>query len=526
MMTNRSSTDVSVDRDVRRPHHRLSLGLAFVGLVLVGLTQTGCRSNGCSNCGLGSRLNNGVQALTSRVMHHKDKGGCTTCGTLGSGQEGVIIDSGIPVVGPGAVGVPAPGTIVPAPSIESESPRLEALPGPAGAASPTSSNRTSAGASRSAYEASNRRSGTIASKRGSDLSRAYGTSVPAPAAYAPEEPDVFDHLPPVDLPADLSRKATPIEPTLMNPSKPADQDPPADQPGSPPPVVPATALNLPASPAEPDSVGDQRVTDKLRPNSPPVARATPGMARSASVAPLVAGGSLPSDDGLAWLKEKGYRTLVDLRPRSEVTPAFPDQVNDYGMLYVALPFSISPINLSRLTRFNDLMSQKEQRPIYFCDGDGRRAGLIWYLRLRSQEREETNLAQSKAAEIGLLPGDVNEAERFLKLNFALEPPATPTIEIAKIPDAPVPAPPQVPPIADLIPTQPKIVWSQAGPTSSTYPIDRMTSWRPVAALVLSGLGVPLAYWSGSSLLQKRTPRRASLTAKGPGPRKSLPASGA
>ena len=517
MMTNRGATIVSTDR----VFPRLRLGLAFGFLVLVGSTQTGCRSDGCSNCDIGSKFTNGIQSASAKLFsHHKDKG-CSTCGTLG-GEQGVIVDSGMPIT-PGAITVPAPGTIVPAPSIESAPPQLEPISGSSsavGPANPAASNRNNAGASRSAYEASNSRNGLIASKRGLDLSRAYqAPSTPTPTAYAPEEPDVFDHLPPVDLPSELSRKVTPIEKLS------GDGD--STSSSSPPSAIPAAETNVKTSSAENNSAGGHSVSGNGPAPSVSI-RATPGMVRSASVAPALSGGSLPSAEGLDWLKEKGYRTLVDLRQRSEVDPSFPDQVNDHGMLYVPIPFAANPISLIRLARFNDLVNQNDQRPLYFCDTDGRRAGLIWYLRLRSKDHEEMTSARAKAEEIGLVAGDIDEAEKFLKLNFALEnQPTAPLDPVIEQATAVAPVTPAVP-VASA-PIKPPVQSTKAKPISlvpSSEPFDPSPSWRPVVALVLSGLGVPLAYWSSSTLFQRRAPRRASLTAKGPGPRKSLPSSGA
>ena len=545
MTTNRSATAASTERGVGRLRSRIRVGLAFVGLAVVGLGQTGCKSDGCSSCGgFGSRLNSGVQAASAnvqafggRLFNHKKQGGCSSCGTLGTVEEGVIVDSGVPVVVPGGVTVPAPGTIVPAPGpVESAPSQLEAIPPPAGSAANTpTSGRMTPGASRSAYEATNTRTrtGVVASKRGSDLSRAYESAPPARAAYpAADEPDIFDNLPPVDLPPDLTRKVTPVEPASPPKATSGAASKPADDPEQGPLILPEDPTTTSSS-AEPASAGDRVVATAARPATS--TRATPGMSRSASVAPAVGGGSLPSAEGLAWLKEKGYRTLVDLRPRSEVDPTFPDQVTDNGMLYVPIPFSLDTINATRLARFNDLMSQADQRPLYFCDGDGRRAGLIWYLRLRSQDKEERSLARSKAEEIGLDPSDIDAAEKFLKINFAMEAPAmlpgaltfqSAAIEPDVIPTVAILPATSAPPVAAAIsprqPSPPPTTLQVESPEWS----DPSPTWKPVTALVLGGLGVPLAYWSKSSLGQRRGPRRASLTAKGPGPRKALPSSDA
>lgn len=509
MTSNRSAPAPSVVRGVGRSYRRLSTSLALLGLALVGLLQTGCRSAGCSDCNIGSKITNGVQSLSARIFPG-NRGGCNTCGTLGTVEEGVIVDQGIPIAAPGVVGVPAPAVIAPTPAPEPAAVDLQPIPPPA------TSSRSQGGTNRSAYVPAESRSGMIASRQGSDLSRAYQITAPRAAAFSPgDEPDVFDHLPPVDIPADLPRQVISPEPAAI---------PSGDSQTSSPPK---------SAPVEPANIDPTSTAASVR--------ATPGVARSAAVAAGVAGGSLPAVEGLAWLKEKGYRTFVDLRPRAEVDADFPDLVSDQGLLYVALPISISPINLTRVNRFNDLLAQADQRPLYFCDGEGRRAGLLWYLHLRSQDHLDASQAQPKAELIGLLPKDVETAERFLKLNFAnasgpsssteIEPKLMAavlpqTLAVPALPPTPAPdsiAPQSYPDIPISIyvePAKPKAVVVRSDEVSAGQP-----SWKPVAALVLSGLGVPLAYWSRSTLSRGRGPRRASLTAKGPGPRKALPLSG-
>lgn len=500
-----------------RSSRRFAVSLPLICLALLGLIQTGCQSSGCNSCGLGSRLTSGVQSLNARLFSgHRDRGGCSTCGTLGTVQEGTIVESGVPIT-PGAIAIPPPGTIVTPPPVESEPAQLAPLS--SGTANPTSAKGSQAGTNRSAYEASTGRNSAIASKRGSDLSRAYhAPSSPAPVGLASDEPDVFDNLPPVDLPADLSRRATPM-------GKGSDPSPPAI-------IAPADPATKTSS-TELDSAGDALVLPSAPPANSPT-RSAPGIVRSASVAPLLAGGSLPSADGLAWLKEKGYRTFVDLRPRAAVDPTFPDQVSDSGMLYVAIPFVVDPINPTRLARFNDLIAQSDQRPLYFCDADGRRAGLIWYLRLRAVDHEDPASARLKADELGLLAADVDVAEQFLKLNITMDTlPITPiAVQPSEAIDPPVALTAPVAVAAAATPHAVTAFEQEPAPTfperkksaPSFDPLGKGTSWKPAAALVLSGLGVPLAYWSGSNLLQKRAPRRASLTARKPGPRKALPSS--
>ena len=520
--------------------------LGLLALALIGLAQGGCRSDGCGNCNIGSKLtsgfNNGVAAV-GRVFRHDNKGGgCKTCGD-GGGEEGMIIE-GAPMAAPGGIVMPGPGTIVPAPSIESAPSQLEALPtnptsgtGASGttsggrAASPTSTRGGSVN-SRSGYEAYVPRGG-LGSRRSSDLARALH-STPDPDARTDDSgqsSNLFDKIPPVDLPAELTRKATSPTPTTA----------PAPVPVSANPVAPTAAEN--------HSAGEGGAIAALA--STPQ---SPGIRRSASVAPTLGGGSVPSVEGLEWLKEKGYKTFVDLRQGSEVEPTFADAVNDRGMVYISLPIMASRLEPTRLARFDDLIAQSENRPLYFSDADGTRAGLVWYIHLRAVDGEDSRSAAQKAEEVGLTDAQLKLADAYLTVHkpkarpkvamappqpaapesgavLPPEPPPAPPVataaEVAKIPmpalpdgSSDLPEPPiQVPASSDSPPLP--MLPGEGRPQASTIPFRDPATWRPLAALVLTGVGVPLAYWSRSAIsVARSSARRASLP--GPG-RRSLEA---
>ena len=497
-----------------RAGSRWKVFVMLAGITVLGLTQTGCRSGGCSNCNLGSKLSNGVQALNAKIFSHRGAGGnCSTCGTLGGVEEGVMVESGVPMMAPGSITIPPPATLVPSPSLES-APRLEAIPsGPVGEANAGSANRAQAGANRSAYEALAPVGQTVASRRNSDLSRAYESSTsPTQAAFTPLETDVFDHLPPVDLPADLTQKTIPVE-----------QDPSPGTSDSPPPIVPVGDIPIKTSSVENHSTEASRILSANTHNSGLI----PGMERSSSVAPMLAGGSLPGAKELAWLNDKGYRTLVDLRSGSDVKPDFADQVTDNGLLYVALPFVLDPISLKRFSSFLEVINRGGQHPIYFCDNNGRRAGLLWYLKLRYQDHESSDSAQVRAEEVGFQAADLAVAEQFLKMNVAMG-----LLPIAPLTVMASPSEPELSVALLSKAARSAQIPAESEPSGQTYsprqkaPFSRSASWKPITALVLGGLGVPLAYWSRAGFWQNRSPRRASLTARALRPHKSLPSSDA
>ena len=550
MTTNRSTADGPARRAIAPRSWARPPGLALLGLALYGLIQSGCAFDGCSTCGFGSRIARGVQALGdsarsvgAAVFHHKRGcGGGFDCGC--GGEEGLIVDQGVQVV-PGAMAVPAPGTIVPPPAIESTPPQLEALPdsksanptsgtGNTPGKSSTSRNAPGGGTNRSAYTTMQPKVNS-AQRRGSEIAQALH-STPA-ASNRPADPnasaDLLDNIPPVDLPSEVTRKAVNSAATFPAP---AASPAPAAAPASPP-IAPTAAEKVSAAEGE---------TATLPAINAVTAHQAPGLHRFASIAPLVGGGSSPSIEGLDWLKEKGYRTFLDLRKGSEVEPNFVDAVNDRGMVYISLPILATRLDPSRLARFDDLISHADNRPLFFCDTDGTRAGLVWYIHLRTVDQEDSQAATSKAEEIGLTDAQVKLAEDYLavhkpKARAALarvaqatpptptapgpEPtpaesvPAAPASALPVSPATPAPAvtPAVVPPPAQE-PT-PSMLPGEHRPQASREPAPDYrdpASWRPAAALVLTGIGVPLAFWGRSVFSEARSVRRrASLPGRVP-----------
>ena len=523
MTTNRTMAGGAALRGLSPRSWARPPGLALLALALVGLVQSGCQTPGCDTCGLGSKISNGVQSLAARVFNHKSScGGGSDCGCGGS--EGAIYDSGTTVI-PGGMAIPAPGTIVPAPAIESAPSQLEAIPS-------SSIRNPPNGNTKSGYT-------TMLPKGGVAANRGASTNVARALHSSPDrsgEPvasvDLLDNIPPVDLPTEVTRKA-------LNTTTGVG---PATTPAVAPVPVPA-ANNAAPTPAEKVSAAEGAMLI-LPPINAQNAHQAPGIRRFASVAPSVGGGSGPSMDGLDWLKEKGYRTFIDLRRGSEVEPNFVDAVNDRDMVYISLPIVANRLDASRLARFDDLISQSENRPLYFCDSDGTRAGLAWYIHLRNVDQEDSQGATGKAEEIGLTEVEAKIAEQYLathkpRARAAMarvasanpapasepnpllpptHPPVSPTRTSA--PATPLPGPsanpsPSVEPTPSMLPGEEK---PQAGlqPIPGPGFFRDPGSWRPVAALVLTGIGVPLAYWSRSAFSVARTGRkRASLPGSAP-----------
>ena len=205
------------------------------------------------------------------------------------------------------------------------------------------------------------------------------------------------------------------------------------------------------------------------------------------------------------------------------------------------PIVATRLDSSRLARFDDLVSPTGNRPLYFCDSDGTTAGLVWYIHLRSVDQEDTQSATGKAEEIGLTEAQVKLAEAYLattkprarasspKVALVLSserdefktvpPPVETPAPAASAPRSALPggsssSSSSVQPDAVLTPSTdptPSMLPGEDRPQASNSPYRDPAFWRPVATLVLAGIGVPLAYWSRSAFTVTRTTRvRASL----------------
>ncbi len=495
----------------------------LVLVTLIGLTQTGCQSGFFGPCGPCSSPCSSVRSWGQRIFNRGGRGAV----------YGPAVTSEVPVEGaaPGAIVTPAPGAIVtpapsgspvlPGPAESTPAPQLEAIPsatpGPPSEAGPAPSG-AKAPTGKINYEAARPRdrAGRLRNDR---LSRAL-VQTPEPttrsaqgSAPAPKsELDLVGNLPPLELPHE-ERK-----PTATPTPAPAD----------------STVIPTAPSPAEV--------------NVAPIARFTALEGR-------LSGGALPTPAGLDWLIEKGYKTVLDLREPGEVQPSFIAEVTNRGLRYLPLPISVKTVDKDHLSHFNLELSMADARPLYFFDTDGVRAGVLWYIRRLAVDKVDPQVASREAEELGLSKQNKDfwlAAQSYLESLNAAKPAAPPraTPEPAPGPSsapapeskasaapasAPTPAhaPPPVPnatpepsptgkPEASIVTpdTLSNLAQLKQEPKPSVPPRDP-TAWRPYIAMLLTGLGVPLAYLSRTGFRLHRI-KKASLP--GPGRRpKSLPA---
>jgi protein tyrosine phosphatase (PTP) superfamily phosphohydrolase (DUF442 family) len=388
--------------------------------------------------------------------------------------------------------------------------------------SPPGNGASRSGPQGASYQTRGASSGTRIARRRTDNSGKTTVMAPEPtprsaraggrfssADQAASEPDPLDNIPPFDLPGDVSKSSvTPPVPPAAQPATPRTAKPAAE---------PArNGVSKPDAKSEtPAPSADELDLTSLNlpvPEPAPSASIGPGLARFLAVDVKLAGGSLPSTAGLDWLVEKGYRTLLDLRESSEVSPAFISLVTSKGLRYIALPIGAASIDREHVTQFQFEVAAAEARPLYFFDSDGTRAGALWYIRRIANDHVDRQVARREAEELGLLDQAYWSAVTKYVSTLGLKP-ETPADDgtsshasTARSATSSQPAPPT---------NQPS--------EGSSQPLDAALSnspvaWRSFTAVVITCVGLPLAYWSRTLDHSKGARTPASLPAPAPEPK--------
>ncbi len=500
-----------------RPARRLAPRWALLAVALTALALDGCASSGgfrpLAAFGMGGGGCGGGGGCKLFSLFRRGSTPADPCAEPGCISSDIPFE-GTTTIAPGSGTIVTPGVAVPQ---AAEPPALDLQPiesAPGGASTRDTT--------KPAYQAAMTRAGARPQRRASAGGVAIAATTPpatppAREVAAPPLIRLLDELPP---PAEEVADPAPAASNLPAVAIDAAATPPGPATGAPaaPGAAPGAAATLPAAPAPP-SIEEP---DSPPPSEPAPLSASPGIARFKVLQPQLAAGDVPRPEGWAWLAETSYRTVLDLRPRALVAADDLAQIDRHGLRHVAFPISAETIDAEHLRRFEEELALAGARPLFFFDVEGQRAAVLWYLHRVTVDKIEPAAARREAEEIG--PGDPalwTAAETYLAgLN-------APRVSLAgPAPDEPVanPEPADSVDVATEPPATPAApaaaVQFAADRPAETPAASDPTAWRPFAALFLTILGVPFAYWSRSSLGLRRR-RRASLPAPGPGPR-SLP----
>ena len=499
------------------------LRLALIALALGTMALDGCsflESNGigggCKSCG-------GLGGLRrTRILFRRRDPGC-----CGGAEAGTVIEGAAPgVIVPG--GAPLTPVIPGAPAEAGSVPDLTPAEEPA----PTSTNKGNgpAGTGSAPANAANKtgynpiRQSRSRPSGGESLVRSIPDLQPTPGSAAGRgrgngvtfSDNLLDNLPsPVVSDSEVSDSPpAPTQPTPKAPliiEAPAAPAPATDSTTSSRPETTAAIDPLPepksaVAPTTPGPEPAPGATPELPDDVPP--GEAPGIAHFKVVNPQVAGGSFPSPPGLSGLVETGYRTVLDLRETSQFRSEDFAAIAHEGLRHLLMPVSADKLNADLVKRFESELAQPDARPIYFCDTDGTRAATLWYIHRVSVDKSERTAARRDAEQLGPI------ADAFLKAaNAYLD-------SLAPAPAAATATPTEVKPAAETLKPQ-----AEANSPEEPGQVVRgsdSTGWHSYAALAMTALGLPFAYW-GCNNLSGRSLRRASLPAPGPRSR-ALPAS--
>ena len=477
-------------------------GVALVLLAAMAMTAAGCTSGPFSNCGSCNSCGF-LRRTTARIFNRPS--GCCGSGTVG--DAGVEYGAPSTVVGPGATTVgpmysPGPSTgSIPSTVPQSDAPTIlspnnevppSVRPGPApstGATSGSGGSRTSYVTRPSATKTAVRLDAGMTPDRAS-IARPTKETPADDAGLAAAGPDdnPLDRLPPLALPGEVTQAAgSPVPPaarpegvspagdgvSLLGPDAAEPETPAgAGRSGS-----PGSRRSTRCSPAgacrpPPGSPGwRKRVTGRCSTSAPP-ARSVP---RSSPRSPPAACATSPCRSSSTSSRPSSSPASSSNWPPPRPAPSSSSTPTAPG------PGRSGTSAASRSIASNPQIARREAAAIGLKDPSA------WQLTTTYLERLEADKAH---------PGNATAPAR----TGAAEPPTPPaaaaTSDAPAIETGPLDAPTITMPVATTT-SRPAEVPLGSLPSRSNG------NWRPIAAMLITGLGLPLVYWSRTA-----SPRRS------------------
>jgi len=141
--------------------------------------------------------------------------------------------------------------------------------------------------------------------------------------------------------------------------------------------------------------------DASRPAPKPTVQTSrfPGLPGFAIVKDGVGTGRQPTPAGLDLLKKSGYRTLVYLHGENADDSVLKGEAEKRGFTFTAI--ETTPGRLTTAAEsFNRVVGTPASRPVYICDDEGLRAGVLWYVHFRTVEILNADAANVRARPLG------------------------------------------------------------------------------------------------------------------------------
>jgi protein tyrosine phosphatase (PTP) superfamily phosphohydrolase (DUF442 family) len=122
----------------------------------------------------------------------------------------------------------------------------------------------------------------------------------------------------------------------------------------------------------------------------------------------IATGVQPFPDGIAWLRDRHYRTVLHVRAPGEDDSAARRQFEKHNLRYLSLEVSPTALSKEVVDQFNRLVTDESNLPLFVYDRDGALAGGLWYLHFRTAGRASDEKARTEAERLGFRPDQDGE----------------------------------------------------------------------------------------------------------------------
>ena len=114
----------------------------------------------------------------------------------------------------------------------------------------------------------------------------------------------------------------------------------------------------------------------------------------------VASGQQPFPDGVKWLKDHGYKTVLHVRAPSETDNAAKRVFETRGLTYISLEVSPQTLTKDVMDRFNQVVGDEKNRPLFVFDKNSSLAGGLWYLHFRTVMDQSDETARAESSRLG------------------------------------------------------------------------------------------------------------------------------
>jgi protein tyrosine phosphatase (PTP) superfamily phosphohydrolase (DUF442 family) len=116
---------------------------------------------------------------------------------------------------------------------------------------------------------------------------------------------------------------------------------------------------------------------------------------------LVSSGLKPFADGLDWLRDQGYNTVLFIRPPGADDSLDRDRIVQRGLKYKTLELSADILSAARVEEFEQILAESANKPLYIYDDDGTVAGGLFYLHFLKVDKTPEAKAREAAGRLGL-----------------------------------------------------------------------------------------------------------------------------